>query len=143
MASTKDQAGVALEYLQKKVTAPQQQQQTAAEPKNSTSGYVAPPQVAEKMIDFYTEIENKRASTTEKFKRMAKSNPLVPIGCLVTIGVLVNGLFAMKNNNTAKSQRMMRYRVVAQGATVLALVAGTMILPYFSFKASSESDDKK
>jgi hypothetical protein len=63
----------------------------------------------------------------EKMKRAIKSNPFVPIGCLITVGVLTKGLLAMKNKDVAKSQAMMRYRVAAQGCTLVALIAGTFI----------------
>jgi hypothetical protein len=33
-------------------------------------------------------------------------------GCLITVGVLANGILAFRNKDRAKSQRMMRYRVL-------------------------------
>ena len=47
-------------------------------------------------------------------------------GCLTTVTVLGIGVYAVSRGNTALSQRMMRYRVAAQGATVLALVLGSL-----------------
>ena len=47
-------------------------------------------------------------------------------GCLTTVTVLGIGVYAVSRGNTALSQRMMRYRVAAQGATVLALVMGSL-----------------
>ncbi len=70
----------------------------------------------------------KKNSVTEKFMKMFKQNPVVPIGCLVTAGVLLNGVYAMRKGDRAKSQLMMRYRVAAQGITVLALIAGTVFM---------------
>lgn len=49
-------------------------------------------------------------------------NPLVPAGAALTAAVLLGGLFAFNRGNQIWSQRMMRARVVAQGAT-LALLA--------------------
>lgn len=52
-----------------------------------------------------------------------KKNPLVPIGALGTGAVLLAGLFAFKSGNVLLSQRLMRARVVAQGATLGLLAA--------------------
>lgn len=59
-----------------------------------------------------------------RFWRKAKENPLVPIGCLATVGALSMGLVSFKRGNMAMSQNMMRLRVVAQGGTVVGLVGG-------------------
>ncbi|KAH7848017.1 hypothetical protein Vadar_032837 [Vaccinium darrowii] len=58
----------------------------------------------------------------EKKKRV--KNPLVPIGALITAGVLTAGLISFKMGNSQLGQHLMRARVVAQGATV-ALMVGT------------------
>ncbi|KFM23903.1 RING-H2 finger protein ATL48 [Auxenochlorella protothecoides] len=52
-------------------------------------------------------------------------NPLVLIGCGVTAGVLFAGLVAFKKGNQGLSQKMMRARVIAQGATVALMVASS------------------
>ncbi len=90
--------------------------------KSSTQGSY----VNDEKIDFYADVKKKQ-DHMEKMKRAIKSNPFVPIGCLITLGVLTKGLFAMKNKDVAKSQAMMRYRVAAQGCTLVALIAGTFI----------------
>ncbi|KAJ6688128.1 HYPOXIA-INDUCBILE protein 1 HIG1 -RELATED [Salix koriyanagi] len=51
-------------------------------------------------------------------------NPLVPIGALVTAGVLTAGLISFRRGNSQLGQVLMRARVVVQGATV-ALMVGT------------------
>ncbi|XP_019154730.1 PREDICTED: RING-H2 finger protein ATL48-like [Ipomoea nil] len=51
-------------------------------------------------------------------------NPLVPLGALVTAGVLTAGLISFRQGNSNLGQKLMRARVVAQGATV-ALMVGT------------------
>ncbi|XP_018818109.1 RING-H2 finger protein ATL48-like [Juglans regia] len=51
-------------------------------------------------------------------------NPLVPIGALMTAGVLTAGLISFRQGNSQLGQLLMRTRVVAQGATV-ALMVGT------------------
>jgi hypothetical protein len=107
------------------------------------SGYLAPPppplsssssslNQSTKMKSFSEELEDKSEKRMEHLKKLAKYNPLVPIGCLVTIGVLGNGILAMKNKDKNKSQRMMRYRVGAQGITVIALVIGTMATQFLT-----------
>ncbi|XP_018831560.1 RING-H2 finger protein ATL48-like [Juglans regia] len=62
----------------------------------------------------------------EKFFEEKKRvrNPLVPIGALLTAGVLTAGLISFKQGNSHLGQVLMRARVVAQGATV-ALMVGT------------------
>ncbi|NXQ54318.1 HIG2A protein, partial [Anthoscopus minutus] len=60
----------------------------------------------------------------EKFLRKTRENPLVPLGCLCTVGVLAYGMICFKKGNTRRSQLMMRARVVAQGVTIAALVGG-------------------
>jgi hypothetical protein len=59
-----------------------------------------------------------------RFSRKAKENPLVPIGCFATLVALGYGLLSFKRGNMLMSQNMMRFRVVAQGGTVIALVGG-------------------
>ncbi|KAF8005977.1 hypothetical protein BT93_K0302 [Corymbia citriodora subsp. variegata] len=51
-------------------------------------------------------------------------NPLVPVGALVTAGVLTAGLISFRRGNSQLGQVLMRARVVVQGATV-ALMVGT------------------
>lgn len=48
-------------------------------------------------------------------------NPLVPGGALITAAVLMGGLLAFKNGSQVWSQRLMRARVLAQGATLAVL----------------------
>ncbi|KAL9993303.1 putative hypoxia induced protein [Helianthus debilis subsp. tardiflorus] len=53
-------------------------------------------------------------------------NPFVPIGALITAGVLTAGLISFKKGNSELGQTLMRARVVTQGATV-ALMVGTAV----------------
>lgn len=82
--------------------------------------------------NFYDEVNKNNSRSWEKFTEAMKKNPFVPLGCLVTIGVLGNGILAMRNKDRLKSQRMMRYRIAAQGSTIIALVIGTMASNYFA-----------
>lgn len=47
-------------------------------------------------------------------------------GCLFTAGVLSYGVYNFSKGRTAMSQKMMRLRVAAQGATLFAIVFGVM-----------------
>ncbi|KAJ0818064.1 putative hypoxia induced protein [Helianthus annuus] len=49
-------------------------------------------------------------------------NPFVPIGALITAGVLTAGLVSFKKGNSELGQTLMRARVVTQGATVALMV---------------------
>lgn len=46
------------------------------------------------------------------------------IGCVATVGALGYGLFSFLRGNAKMQQSMMRARVLAQGSTVLAVIAG-------------------
>ncbi|NXO32938.1 HIG2A protein, partial [Cisticola juncidis] len=61
---------------------------------------------------------------TEKFLRKTRENPLVPLGCLCTVGVLAYGIICFKKGYTRRSQLMMRARVIAQGLTIASVVGG-------------------
>ncbi|NXG53748.1 HIG2A protein, partial [Psilopogon haemacephalus] len=63
----------------------------------------------------------------EKFLRKTRENPLVPLGCLCTVGVLTYGLISFKRGNIRRSQQMMRARVLAQGFTFVALLGGMVV----------------
>ncbi|NWR26651.1 HIG2A protein, partial [Tachuris rubrigastra] len=63
----------------------------------------------------------------DKFLRKTRENPLVPLGCLCTVGVLTYGLISFKKGNTRRSQLMMRARILAQGFTFAALLGGMVV----------------
>ncbi|NXM60481.1 HIG2A protein, partial [Illadopsis cleaveri] len=63
---------------------------------------------------------------TEKFLRKTRENPLVPFGCLCTVGILAYGIICFHKGYTRRSQLMMRARVLAQGFTIVSLVGGMM-----------------
>lgn len=46
------------------------------------------------------------------------------VGLIATVVILGNGVWQMTTGNRAKSQKMMRARVLAQGFTIAALVGG-------------------
>jgi len=64
-----------------------------------------------------------------KLKSKAKHDPLVPVGMILTSGVLFGGLYSMVAGNSAQlSQKFMRARVVAQAATVVVMCTGGIML---------------
>ncbi|KAK6178017.1 hypothetical protein SNE40_012861 [Patella caerulea] len=63
----------------------------------------------------------------DRFIRKSKENPFVPMGMGVTTLALSYGLYQMKTGDRQMSQRMMRVRIVAQGATVVALMVGVLM----------------
>ncbi|XP_015261146.1 PREDICTED: HIG1 domain family member 2A, mitochondrial [Gekko japonicus] len=71
--------------------------------------------------------QSREETFKDKFLRKSRENPLVPIGCLGTAGVLTYGLICFKRGNTRQSQVMMRARVLAQGFTIAALMVGVVI----------------
>lgn len=75
-------------------------------------------------------------STGEARSEKLKKNPLVPAGAFVTAAVLFAGLYSFNRGNSLWSQRMMRARVVAQGATLGILAASV-----YKAKASTDPDD--
>jgi len=68
--------------------------------------------------DFYNE------SGFQKVIRKIKEEPLVPIGCILTVAAFTNAYRAMRRGDHQRVQRMFRARVAAQAFTVLAMVAG-------------------
>mmetsp|Transcript_45953 Transcript_45953/g.121953 ORF Transcript_45953/g.121953 Transcript_45953/m.121953 type:complete len:86 (-) Transcript_45953:173-430(-) len=47
-----------------------------------------------------------------------KKSPIVPLGCVITAGILCSGFYHFKAGNKRTSNIMMRARVVSQGVTV-------------------------
>jgi Hypoxia induced protein conserved region len=63
---------------------------------------------------------------SQSFLGKLKSEPLVTAGCLGTACMLAGGLYAFKAGRSGTSQRWMRARVIAQGAT-LVLITGALV----------------
>lgn len=70
--------------------------------------------------DFYND------SGAQKALRKLKEEPLIPIGCILTVAAFVNAALAVRRRDQHGAQRMFRARVAAQGFTVLAMVGGGM-----------------
>jgi hypothetical protein len=62
----------------------------------------------------------------QKLLRKSLKDPVVPLGVLVTTGVLVAGLRAFNRGDKQRSQQLMRYRVLAQGLTVVGMMVGVV-----------------
>ncbi|KAK1826239.1 hypoxia induced protein conserved region-domain-containing protein [Podospora conica] len=62
----------------------------------------------------------------QKVVRRLKEEPLVPIGCILTVVAFTNAYRAMRRGNHEQVQRMFRARVAAQAFTVIAMVGGGM-----------------
>ena len=67
---------------------------------------------------------NNTETFMEKLVRKCTAEPLVPIGSVATLGCLVAGLRAFHRGQKATSQQLMRGRVLAQGFTVVVMIAG-------------------
>ncbi|XP_059619300.1 HIG1 domain family member 2A, mitochondrial [Phlebotomus argentipes] len=63
----------------------------------------------------------------EKMKRKTRENPLVPMGCAVTLTALGLGLYSFRRGDKKTAQIMMRTRVIAQGFTITALLVGVVL----------------
>lgn len=70
----------------------------------------------------------------EKLIRKTTGEPLVPIGAIATLGCLGAGLRAFHKGQAATSQKLMRGRVLAQGFTVVVMLAGAA----YGFKPGGE-----
>ena len=65
-----------------------------------------------------------------KFQTKLEQDPWVPIGCGITLFVLLGGFRAFANRNAAQSQLFMRARVAAQGTTVFAIAGAAAYRAY-------------
>ncbi|PPR07833.1 hypothetical protein CVT24_003110 [Panaeolus cyanescens] len=72
--------------------------------------------------------QNPLESWSDKFARKFKENPWVPLGCFATCGALVMSAAKMRSGKSKEMNHWLRARVVLQGLTLVALVAGSMSL---------------
>ncbi|KAG2040619.1 hypoxia induced protein conserved region-domain-containing protein [Suillus americanus] len=64
-------------------------------------------------------------SYQEKAWRKFREQPLVPLGTLVTCGALIMAAVKMRRGDSQSLNNWLRVRVIAQGATIAAVCAGT------------------
>lgn len=81
--------------------------------------------------EFYNE------SGLQKVLGRMKREPLVPLGCLLTVAAFTNAYRAMRRGDHHQVQRMFRARVAAQAFTVVAMVAGGL---YFGAERAQERE---
>ncbi|KAM7220814.1 Hypoxia induced protein conserved region domain containing protein [Rhypophila decipiens] len=95
--------------------------------------------------DFYNE------SGIQKVFRKIKEEPLIPVGCGLTVAAFTGAYRAMRRGDHQRVQMMFRARVAAQAFTVVAMVAGGI---YFQedrkktkelreLKAQQEAEEKR
>ncbi|KAG9516424.1 hypothetical protein E4T50_12222 [Aureobasidium sp. EXF-12298] len=78
-----------------------------------------PPSSFDNNADFYEE------SRWQKLRRRIVEEPLIPLGCGLTVWALYEATKSMRSGDHAKTNRMFRRRIYAQGFTLLAMVAGS------------------
>ncbi|CAI5745460.1 unnamed protein product [Peronospora destructor] len=81
-------------------------------------------------------MEDERYSGKKSIWTRVKEDPLVPLGCALTAGVLLGGLVTFQRGQSKLGNKFMQARVVLQTATVVALAGGAAM-------ASGEKDEKK
>ncbi|GAA5825790.1 hypothetical protein JCM11251_000370 [Rhodosporidiobolus azoricus] len=62
----------------------------------------------------------------EKLIRKLKEEPLVPLGCAATVWALLAASSALQKGNRTQFNKFLRYRVAAQGFTVVAALGGSI-----------------
>ncbi|KAG9234653.1 putative altered inheritance of mitochondria protein 31, mitochondrial [Amylocarpus encephaloides] len=62
----------------------------------------------------------------QKLKRRVMEEPLIPLGCLLTSAAIIGATKSIRAGDHNKTQRMFRARIIAQGFTLLAMVAGSV-----------------
>ncbi|OCK79832.1 altered inheritance of mitochondria protein 31, mitochondrial [Lepidopterella palustris CBS 459.81] len=70
--------------------------------------------------EFYSE------NRMQKLTRRLREEPLIPLGCLLTVFALVGATRSIRQGNHQKTNVMFRRRIYAQGFTLVAMVAGGM-----------------
>ncbi|KAI9168611.1 HIG1 domain member 2A [Blastocladiella emersonii ATCC 22665] len=63
-------------------------------------------------------------SFTQKVKRKAMEEPLVPLGLGFTVFAMLKGIGAFRAGDQKTSQNMMRWRIAGQGFTLFAALYG-------------------
>uniref|UniRef100_A0A5S6QGT8 HIG1 domain-containing protein n=1 Tax=Trichuris muris TaxID=70415 RepID=A0A5S6QGT8_TRIMR len=61
----------------------------------------------------------------QRVYQMAKMNPLIPVGIVCMWGALGKGLSAFMRGDSARSNKMMRYRILFHALTLVSIVGGS------------------
>ncbi|KKF94676.1 Respiratory supercomplex factor 1, mitochondrial [Ceratocystis fimbriata CBS 114723] len=72
----------------------------------------------------HDELYNERPM--QKVWRKLREEPLIPLGCFATVFAFTGAYRALRRGDSKGANRMFRYRVGAQGFTVLAMIAGSI-----------------
>ncbi|QIW97898.1 hypothetical protein AMS68_003416 [Peltaster fructicola] len=78
-----------------------------------------PPSSFDDDPDFFEE------SRMTKLKRRVFEEPLIPLGCALTVWALIEATKSIRAGDKVRTNQMFRRRVYAQGFTLLAFVAGS------------------
>ncbi|GAA5906043.1 hypothetical protein JCM6882_003543 [Rhodosporidiobolus microsporus] len=73
-----------------------------------------------------SEVSPPPLSNKERFIKKIKEEPLVPVGCAATVWALLAASSALQKGNRTQFNKFLRYRVAAQGFTVVAALGGSM-----------------
>ncbi|KAM0717733.1 hypothetical protein Q7P37_007585 [Cladosporium fusiforme] len=79
-----------------------------------------PPSSFDNNTDFYEE------SRWQKLRRKIVEEPLIPLGCALTCWALYEATKSMRVGDKARTNRMFRRRIYAQGFTLLAMLGGSV-----------------
>ncbi|CAK7273981.1 Respiratory supercomplex factor 1, mitochondrial [Sporothrix epigloea] len=69
-----------------------------------------------------------QSSPMQKLGQKLIKEPLIPIGCVLTVSAFLSAARAVRKGDHHQAQRMFRARVIAQGFTILAVVGGGIYL---------------
>ncbi|KAF2814659.1 altered inheritance of mitochondria protein 31, mitochondrial, partial [Mytilinidion resinicola] len=70
--------------------------------------------------DFYNE------NRAEKFFRRLREEPLVPLGCVLTVAALIGATRSIRRGDGNRTNVMFRRRIYAQGFTIVAMLGGSI-----------------
>ncbi|KAL7007831.1 Respiratory supercomplex factor 1, mitochondrial [Cystobasidiomycetes sp. EMM_F5] len=70
--------------------------------------------------------ESERETAWQKTMRRFKEEPMVPLGMALTTVALVGATQSMRHGDRNKFNKMLRFRVIAQGFTVVAALGGSI-----------------
>ncbi|KAM0752238.1 hypothetical protein T439DRAFT_324305 [Meredithblackwellia eburnea MCA 4105] len=88
------------------------------------SGYQPPPDEGETWTQG---IKDPRGETTwERLTKKFKEEPLVPLGIAATVFALGGATSALQKGNRTQFNKFLRYRVAAQGLTIVAALGGSV-----------------
>lgn len=73
-----------------------------------------------------SEQQHEQESQYERLTRKFREEPFVPLGILATCTALFGASVALRKGNQRNANRYFRWRIYAQGFTVLAMVAGSV-----------------